>query len=54
MSHLMNGREPEPPVTWQVRVVVALLIAARMVVRGLTCLVGACHRARCKECRHAR
>jgi len=54
MSHLMSGQEPEPPVTWQVRAVVALLIAARMIVKGLTSLRMACHRARCKECRHAR
>ena len=54
MSHLMSGQEPEPPVTWAVRVVVALLVTARMIVKGLTCLLRACHRARCKECRHAR
>ena len=50
----MSGQEPEPPVTWQVRAVVALLVTAQKIVKALTCLLDACHRARCKECRHAR
>ena len=50
----MSGQEPEPPVTWGVILTVAAIRAARLIVQGRTRLRGLWHRARCKECRHAR
>ena len=53
----MSGQEPEPPVTWQVGVVVACLVTVRLTVTGVVWLYvrgrNAWHRAWCGECRHA-
>jgi hypothetical protein len=50
-------RTMQPPVNWQVRAVVAVLVMVRVIVTGVVWLYArgrdAWHRSRCGECRHA-
>jgi hypothetical protein len=50
----MSGQEPEPRMTLEVRLILAVLITARVTITCLVRLRRLCHRAWCKECRHGR